>query len=264
MPAIPDAQAESLQSYADGWGYRFCDLRLFRVAVTVPTWVNEHPQSGWPANGRMEFLGDAVLDLVVAHALFLNYPELSEGELTVMRAGLVAQPALASTARQCGLGERLFVGAGDERDGARTRAATLADALEAWIAAAFLDASYSGQDPVRCTGELVSTLWGERLQDAKRLLKKDLRTQLQELVQGALRTTPRYSIQVEGRKVRCRIHVAHESQEIEVGCGVGATQRQARELAAADGLKRRAWEALRSAASGDNEAFVAGSSESSS
>ncbi len=131
------ARLEPLQELL---GYSFARPALLRAALTLQSWVNEHPRAGWISNGRLEYFGDAVLDLVSAEHLYGAHPQAGEGELTRRRARLVEERALARAARALGLGEYLWVGTGDASTGARTRPSTLADAVEAVLAAIYFDA----------------------------------------------------------------------------------------------------------------------------
>ncbi|MGH1433303.1 MAG: ribonuclease III family protein [Lewinella sp.] len=90
-------------------GYTFADPGLLRVALTLGSWANEHTDAGWPSNACLEFFGDAVLDLVAADAVWRRFPELAEGELTRLRASLVAEASLVKVARALGLGQFLYM-----------------------------------------------------------------------------------------------------------------------------------------------------------
>src|SRR5215510_4058111 len=123
-------------------GYAFRERSLLEQALRHASWCNEHPAERLEDNERMEFLGDAVLDLVVGHRLMTRYPQLREGELSVTRAQVVSEVGLSEIAAQLGLGEWLLLGKGEERSGGRTKPSILADAFEAMIAAVYLDAGF--------------------------------------------------------------------------------------------------------------------------
>lgn len=175
-------------------GHPFARLALLRAALTLPSWVNEHPGAGWPGNACLEFLGDAVLGLVTADALWQRFPDLAEGTLTRLRASLVSEASLAAAARAVALGDRLFVGRGDRKSGLVARDGALADALEAVLAAAFLDARASGRDPLAAAGAVFTTLLGARVQALRPEDGVDPKSRLQALVQGRHRRTPVYEV----------------------------------------------------------------------
>ena len=112
--------------------------RLFSAALTHPSFVFENPQLGKDTNQRLEFLGDAILNFVVAEYLFLNYPDRPEGELTKMRASVVNETTLAQKAREIDLGSELLLGKGEQASGGRERSSILADSMEAVIGAIYL------------------------------------------------------------------------------------------------------------------------------
>src|SRR5690349_16027366 len=111
-------------------GYRFTDLELLRRALTHRSYSTSH-------NERLEFLGDSVVNCVVALELFARFPQLAEGELSRLRANIVNQQSLAAAARQCALGEQLRLGEGELKSGGARRPSMLADAVEAVVGAAF-------------------------------------------------------------------------------------------------------------------------------
>ena len=113
-------------------GYDFRDLSLLRTALT-------HRSHGSPNNERLEFLGDAVLNCVIALALYRKFPDIPEGDLSRLRATLVSEPALAALAEPLGLGQRLMLGAGEVKSGGVHRPSILADAMEALMGAVLLD-----------------------------------------------------------------------------------------------------------------------------
>src|SRR5438477_12559528 len=119
--------------------YSFQDPLLLQSALVHTSYVNERPGRGLESNERLEFLGDAVLGVVVAHRLYELRPESPEGELTVLRAWLVRQSTLARWARQIGLGPHLLLGRGEARGGGRERPALLSRGFEAVIGAVYLD-----------------------------------------------------------------------------------------------------------------------------
>ncbi len=168
-------------------GFEFHTPGLLREALTHTSYVNEKPCELTADNQRLEFLGDAVLDLLVAHELYSRYPAAREGELTAMRAALVRTDTLARVSQQLDLAGHLFLGRGEEASGGRERVANLCAALEALIGATFLD---QGLDVTR---ELVCRLLAGPLAElAATKAMRDPKSLLQERVQACLHRTPFY------------------------------------------------------------------------
>ena len=124
-------------------GYRFRDEALLRQALSHSSYVNEHKQETGGDNERLEFLGDAVLELSSSEFLFLEYRDMPEGDMTKLRASLVCEPTLAMCAREIDLPEYLMLGKGEERTGGRHRDSIVSDALEALIGAIYLDGGFA-------------------------------------------------------------------------------------------------------------------------
>jgi len=122
--------------------YRFNDPDLLEEALSHRSFVGVHGEDRLESNERLEFLGDAVLDLIVAHELFRRFPDKSEGELTELKSLLVSRPTLQRTARNLGIGGALLLSENEEATGGRTRPSILADALEAVFGAIYLDGGY--------------------------------------------------------------------------------------------------------------------------
>lgn len=152
--------------------------RVIDLALTHPTYVFENRSRVKESNQRLEFLGDAVVGLVVAQYLYQAYPQLSEGDLTRMRAAVVCEATLASKAQEMGLGEYLLLGKGEEANGGRQRPSILADAFEALTGAIFLQL---GWDSAR---EWILKQLQDELKHAGQGTSKDYKTLLQEIVQS--------------------------------------------------------------------------------
>jgi ribonuclease III len=172
-------------------GYQFGDKDLLRRALTHRSYANENPHEGQSDNEKLEFLGDAVLDLIVGHLLMNRFPELSEGQLSVTRARIVSEFGLSRVAEGIVLGDYLFLGKGEERSGGRHKASILADSFEALIAAVYLDGGYTA------AWQVIATLFGSRLgagAGESTGLFIDHKTLLQELAQARFRATPEYQL----------------------------------------------------------------------
>lgn len=159
-------------------GYRFRDQELLKTALCHSSYVNEHRMNRLECNERLEFLGDAVLELVSSEYLFAQYPQMPEGELTRLRASLVCEPTLALCAREIGLGEYLSLGRGEERTGGRYRDSVTSDALEALIGAVYLDGGFASAK------EFILKYVLNDIEHKK--LFFDSKTIFQEMVQGNL------------------------------------------------------------------------------
>ena len=168
-----------------GIDYRFRDPHLLRAALT-------HRSAGSGNNERLEFLGDSVLNMIIAHRLFERHPEVQEGDLSRMRARLVRGATLGEVAASIGLGEEIRLGEGEMKSGGHRRSSILADAFEAALGAIFLDGGYEAcRDVVlRLFDPLIAALpAAEELKDAK--------TRLQEWLQARGRPLPEYVLQRE-------------------------------------------------------------------
>lgn len=170
-------------------GIQFKDTRLLEQALYHRSYLNEAGDSAMESNERLEFLGDAVLGLVISEKLYRDYPSLTEGQLSQIRAVLVRWDALARAAERIGLGEYLVLGRGEELSGGRRRPSNLAGALEAIIGAAFLDGGLGKAR--RLVLKLLKPDLGEI---ADRGMTIDSKSQLQHLAQARWRQIPQYRL----------------------------------------------------------------------
>lgn len=161
-------------------GYQFKDEQLLLHALTHSSYANEKHMKPFSDNERLEFLGDAVLEVVSSDFLFHNYPQLSEGDLSRLRASLVCEPTLAYCAKTFELGQFILLGKGEEMTGGRERKSVTSDAFEAVIGAIYLD---GGMDPAR---EFILRFVLTDIEHKK--LYHDCKTALQEIVQASTRT----------------------------------------------------------------------------
>src|SRR6056297_1761755 len=169
--------------------YVFEDKDRLKTALRHSSFVNEQQEAGLEDNERYEFLGDAVLNLIVSHMLMARFPELSEGDLSRTRSHLVNEIQLADLARQIQLGECIELGKGEIQTRGRTKKSILADAFEALTAAVYLDAGFER------TFHLLAELFAPLLDQVEMPEKfRDYKSRLQELVQTRLKETPTYTI----------------------------------------------------------------------
>lgn len=157
-------------------GYTFQDFALLKKAMSHSSYVNEEHLPKYECNERLEFLGDAVLELVSSEFLFFEHPTTPEGELTKTRASMVCEPALAFCAREIELGEYLLLGKGEDATGGRKRESVTSDAMEALIGAIYVDGGFANAK------EFINRFILKDLENKK--LFYDSKTILQEVVQG--------------------------------------------------------------------------------
>ena len=174
-------------------GYRFRDRGLLEHALTHKSKAHEDPSGGVADNESLEFLGDAVLGLVVSDALFRAFPTYSEGQKSKIKANMVSTTSLAEMAELMGLGEHMILGRGEEKTGGRHKQALLADTCEALIAAIYLD---GGLEPAR---QFLLRELGRYLEDARQpeYFGRDHKSRLQERLQGLGRPLPSYRVASE-------------------------------------------------------------------
>ena len=177
---------EELWALQQRLGYHFKNVDVLRLALTHSSWANEHA-AGNAHNERLEFLGDAVLELTVSAQLFKLFPDAREGELTRMRSSLVNESALAEVARSLGLDALLQLARGEENQGGRRRDALLSDAMEAVFGGVYQDGGF--QSAVKVIERLYASLWPSAVGRSKR---KDFKTRLQEVTQRVDRGLPVY------------------------------------------------------------------------
>ena len=215
-------------------GVEFRDRGLLRKALTHSSYVNENPHLDLESNERLEFLGDALLGYVVAQELYLLFPTLSEGQLTEARSALVRAESLTRIARRLGLGDYLHLGTGEEQGGGRGRPRNVGRALEAVIGAILLD---SGLEPARA---FVLTQLGEDLHRAgEEGIRKDYKSQLQELTQARWKVHPIYTVSEEQDADDTRRFVAEVLVDGRVmGRGTGPTKQAAQRHAAREALRQ--------------------------
>lgn len=203
--------------------YHFNNAALLRLALT-------HPSCGAENNQRLEFLGDAVLQLAMSDIVYAAHPEQEEGGMTFLRARMVREETLCTVARHLQLGRYLRMDHGCEMTGGRERPAVLADAMEAVLAAVYLDAGFE------TAAALVRRLWPREQEVA--LPVTDNKTALQELLQGQGLPSPEYRTLAEEGPAHMRVFtVGVYTQGKEAGRGRGNSKKKAEQAAAGEALK---------------------------
>jgi ribonuclease-3 len=210
-------------------GAAFEDRNRLRAALVHRSFVAEH--AGADHNERLEFLGDAVLQLVVTVYLFEHHPELAEGEMAMVRSGLVNGVELADVAREIELGSHLYLGRGELASGGSDKESILADAMEAVIAALYLDQGFEG------ARRFILERWADRIEARVAAPgKRDYKTRLQEVL-AQVGSLPRYRITEEGPDHDKTFSAVVEVNGGVVGEGTGRSKKEAEQNAAARALE---------------------------
>jgi ribonuclease-3 len=218
-------------------GYHFRNQALLKQALTHPSLTHEK-QRYHEDNQRLEFLGDAVLQLVITEYLFAHFPREQEGRLTKLRARLVSRDALKTHAQALDLGRHLLMGRGEEASGGRTRASTLADAFEAIIGAIYLDSDFAtAREFVLRETQAALELVREAPVDI------NPKGQLQEILQSIAMRGPTYEVVSATGPEHAKTFVVEVHWEGNVlGCGTGSSKQAAEVEAASNALEGKLWE----------------------
>lgn len=211
--------------------YNFFDISLLEVALTHSSYSNEMKSHGgnYQSNERLEFLGDAVLEIVISEYLYRNYKNRTEGMLTKMRQYLVCEKTLSKIAAEIGLGQYINLGRGEEMTDCRRRPKVLADALEAVLAAVYLDSPRSSGD----YRQVVLDLFGDEIEKASSMQKGDYKTLLQQLVEKDGSSILEYEvIEVTGPEHDKTFKVVAKVNNNAVGTGISKSKKDAEMKAA--------------------------------
>ena len=214
-----------LQELEEKIGYQFRNRQLFKQALTHSSYANEHRLDHNSCNERLEFLGDAVLELSSSEFLYKKYQNLPEGDLTKTRASIVCEPTLALCAGELSLGEYLLLGKGEEASGGRNRNSVVSDAMEALIGAIYLDGGFASAK------EFVERFILNDVEHKK--LFYDSKTILQEMVQSRDEGNLTYELlKEEGPDHNKSFEVCAKIGGVEAGRGTGRTKKAAEQQAA--------------------------------
>ncbi len=221
-----DVDEHALDAFASRLGHRFGDMSLLVQAVTHRSWCAEHP--GTPSNERLEFLGDSVLGVIVTDHLYRTNPTLPEGQLAKARAGVVSAVALAGVAAELGLGDVVRLGRGEDTSGGRSKPSILSDAIEAVIAALWLDGGMQVTQPI-----VVGLLADRMAQAAAGPGGGDFKTRLQEQASRMADELPHYQLTETGpdhaKQFTATVRIAGRQW----GVGSGRSKKEAEQAAAA-------------------------------
>ena len=218
-------------------GYTFRDKKLLEQAFTHRSYINENREPGREDNERLEFLGDAILELVVTEFLFAKYPDKPEGDLTAYRAALVNTVSISDAATKLGMNEYLLLSRGEAKDTGRARQIILANAFEALIGAIYLDAGYED-----AKNFIASQLFHKADDVVAKRLWQDAKSRLQELSQEKLGVTPAYQLLDQSGPDHDKSFVvgAYLGKE-KIATGEGRSKQEAEQDAAVKGLAARGW-----------------------
>lgn len=215
-------------------GVPFKDPSMLEQALVHSSYVNENPGLALTSNERLEFLGDAVLGSVIAEKLYHDLPSFTEGEMTKLRATLVCRDTLAQAARAIRLGDYLYLGKGEEASGGQHKPVNLAGALEAMIAAIYLDQGAA------TAKDFILRLFNKELQKVvSQGAEVNYKSQLQELIQAREQQTPAYHvIEATGPDHDRRFTVEVRVGDTVLGRGSGRSKKEAETEAARSALER--------------------------
>ena len=224
---------KNLGSLEENLSYKFKSIELLRMALTHSSYANENKMKITENNERLEFLGDAILNLIVSQYLYKKYPDYPEGELTKIRATVVCESSLAFAARKIDLGKYLLLGKGEEATGGRERESILADASEALVGAIYIDSDF----------EMTNKLLLKNFEDdivyavAKGALFIDYKTELQERFQRKGKVKIEYRVLKEVGPDHDKVfHMDVIVNDKTVGEGHGRNKKDAEQMAAKEAL----------------------------
>ena len=234
---MDEAITMSLAKLEEVIDVRFADKQLLLSAITHRSYLNEHKEATWEHNERLEFLGDAVLELVVTDFLFEKYPDKPEGELTAVRAALVNTISLAASAEVLGVNEFLLMSKGEAKDIGRARQYILANSFESLIGAIYLDQKYDAAK--RFIGNRLFAKTDEIV--AKRLWQ-DAKSRFQELAQEHASVTPTYETLSQDGPDHDRVFtVGVFLRKQLVAEGKGRSKQEAEQQAAEKAIDEKGW-----------------------
>jgi ribonuclease-3 len=226
-----------LSTFESKIGYAFKDKGLLERAFTHRSYLNENRMPGREHNERLEFLGDAVLELVVTEFLFAKFPDRQEGDLTVYRAALVNTQSISDAASQLGMNEYLLLSRGESRDTGRARSIILANAFEALIGALYLDQGY-----IAARDFIGKQLFYKIDEVVEKRLWQDAKSRLQELAQEKNGITPTYEVLNQaGPDHDKRFVVTANIGQERVATGEGRSKQEAEQAAAENALAAKGW-----------------------
>lgn len=223
---------DKIKEFEKRIGVSFSNLDILKLALTHRSYVNEH-KSANEHNERLEFLGDAVLELIVSDYLFKKYPKRAEGELTSFRSALVRTDSLAETGKDLDIGKYLLLSKGEDDTGGREKNYLLANAFEAIVGAIYLDQGY-----IQSRDFVLESLIHKLDDIVENRLDIDSKTKIQEITQERYKVIPTYEVVSEvGPDHEKTFTVVIKVEDKVIGEGVGSSKQKAEEMAATNGLQ---------------------------
>lgn len=220
-------------------GVTFNNTDILRTAITHRSYLNEHKEATWEHNERLEFLGDAVLELAVTDYLFKEFPQKPEGELTAIRAALVNTNSLSAASEALGVNQYLLMSKGEAKDEGRARQYILANVFEAFIGAMYIDQGY---DTAR--NFIASRLFDNTAEIVRKRLWQDAKSRFQELAQDKASVTPTYETVSQDGPDHNRVFTVGVFLRAEkIAEGKGASKQEAEQKAARAALEKKGWDA---------------------
>lgn len=228
---------KDFSAFSDAIGISFSDTNLLRQAFTHRSYINEHREEGLLHNERLEFLGDAVLELISTHFLYTKFPEKNEGELTALRASLVNAVICAEIAQKLNMNDYLLLSRGEAKDTGRARSILLANAFEALVGALYLDQGYDAAKKF-----IEEHLFTKIEEIVQKKLWRDSKSALQEKVQDTEGATPYYTvIRESGPDHDKQFIVGVYVHNTLLGQGEGKSKQEAEQTAARAALDAKGW-----------------------
>jgi len=228
---------KDFSTFEEKIGVKFENIKLLEKAFTHRSFINENPKSGLEHNERLEFLGDAVIELIVTDYLFRTYPTSTEGELTAYRSALVNAIVIGEVASAIGMNEYLLLSKGEQKDTGRARQTILANTYESFVAALYLDQGYDS-----CKKFVVETLIPKLVEIIKKKSWKDAKSQVQEEAQERLGLTPSYKVVTEaGPDHDKHFTIAVYFGDKKIAEGKGQSKQEAQQVAAQNAIDKNKW-----------------------
>ncbi|MDK2798403.1 MAG: ribonuclease [Clostridiales bacterium] len=214
--------------------YKFNNISTLLIAFTHSSYANENRHSNIVSNERLEFLGDAVLNIIISDYIYRHYPELPEGELTRIRASVVCEPSLAQCAQKLNIGKYLLLGKGEEMTGGRERISILSDAFEAILAAIFLDGDLEAARKwalEQLTPTIKAAVQGTAFRDYKTLLQEYIQKSGEERIEYEI-------VKESGPDHNKEFYVQVKHNHNVIGTGSGKSKKEAEQNAAKHALDK--------------------------